>query len=185
RDRGKKSGSKFATGGGGGGIPPPLPPSSGSSVGSSGSTSGNTSTRTKSGGGTASGGGGNNQTQEKKERHLPPPPNRWLYHVWNGKAHAATTDPGSYPDEWKRETVGLIYNYPEKGTDPDPIPTEDGSYWIFAEQFGDTDPDVSRFPLYKMTKGDEWFYVAGTGARDHWRFEWGWSASRPLGYVGR
>lgn len=172
---GERSSAPGLAGGAGsvGGIPAPAPDSAGSGTDSdqAGTTTGSQERDGdgRSGGGTSGGG----EPKEQEPKH-PPAPNVWLYHVWKGRDHAATTNPSAYPD-YARAAEGLVYNYREEGTVA--IPTAEGTMYVFAEQYGDTEPDVHRYTLFKLTKGDEYFYTSNSEKRDNYTFNWDWSAT--------
>ena len=189
REPGKKGGRKASSGGTGGGsgaIPAPVPDSAGSSYGTgtgAGSSAASRSTNSGSNGGGSSGAGQqkSDQKEEPPPPSYPPPPRTWLYHVWSGKLHAATLDPTRY-DGWKSKAVGLVYNYEEEQTVE--IQTEDGPVWIFVDGYGDTEPDVNRMTLWRMTKGTQYFYTSDPAARQTYMDTYGWTPD-PVGYVGR
>ena len=106
----------------------------------------------------------------------------WLYHVWKGQDHVATTNPSAYPSDSARTAEGLVYDYQAKGTMP--IATAEGTMYVFVESHGDTEPDVHRYQLYKMTKGGEYFYTTNIETKQnyHARVDWAFANS---GYAGR
>jgi hypothetical protein len=179
------NGTRAGSGGSAGGVPP-LPAPVPDSAGSGGGAAPAQPPSTEGGGGSE--GRGNSGTNDKKEEQpppepqLPPPPRVWLYHVWKGQDHVATTNPAAYPSDYARKAEGLVYNYPEEGTTP--IATAEGTMYAFTESHGDTDPDVHRYLLYKMTKGSEYFYTTNMATKQnyHARFDWAFQAS---GYAGR
>jgi hypothetical protein len=50
--------------------------------------------------------------------------------------------------------------------------------------YGDTEPDVHRYRMYKMSKGSEYFYTTNIETKQnyHARFDWAYVQS---GYAGR
>ena len=181
----RRNGSRGPSGGSAGGVPAlpaPVPDSAGSAGGAAPAQPPSTG-----GGGGSAGDGGNSSSTDKKEQpppepQLPPPPNVWLYHVWKGRDHVATTNPAAYPSDYARKAEGLVYDYAEKGTTP--IATAEGTMYVFTESHGDTDPDVHRYVLYKMTKGSEYFYTTNVETKQnyHANFDWSYASS---GYAGR
>ena len=134
------------------------------------------------------------RTSEKPERKkrverpepepdYPPAPTTWLYHVWKGSDHAATINPAAYPSDYKREVEGLVYSSFEKGTKP--IEIAEGTVYIFVEEFGETEPDVSRAELYKVTKGDEVFFTTSWAKMKNYTANWDWTSGPPIGYAGQ
>lgn len=178
--RGKNRDERPSGSGGGLPLPAPVPDSQGSS-----SDTAPAQPPSTGGGGTDN--RGTSGSTDKKERpepepQLPPPPRVWLYHLWKGQDHIATTNPGAYPSDYARKAEGLVYNYQEKGTVP--IATAEGTMYVFTESHGDTEPDVHRYLLYKMTKGSEYFYTTNVETKQnyHARFDWAYANS---GYAGR
>ena len=157
-------------------IPPPIPDSAGSSTGSSSAPS--------TGGSSGNSGGSGAKDQEKKaepEPAMAPPPRVWLYHLWKGREHIATINPSAYPSDYARQAEGLVYDYQEKGTIG--IPTAEGTMYVFAEPFGDTEPDVNRTRLWKMTKGSEYFYTSDLETKQNYYTNWDWGIDE-RGYIG-
>lgn len=161
-------------------IPPPVPDSAGSSTGSSEASS-------PGGGGSGGGGNGGGSGGKERERKAPsqpalsPPPRVWLYHLWKGREHIATTNPSAYPSDYARQAEGLVYDYQEKGTIG--ITTAEGTMYVFAEPFGDTEPDVNRTRLWKMTKGSEYFYTSDLETKQNYYTNWSWGIDE-RGYIG-
>lgn len=155
-------------------VPAPLPDSAGSSASQSHTTS-----RAPTGGGA----GSKRKSEPKQEPKpsYPPAPDVWLYHVWDGKDHVATINPSAYPG-YKRRAEGLVYDYSEKGTTP--ITVAEGTVYIFIERMGETEPDVSRDQLFKMTKGGEYFYTSDESTRANYIYTWQWSGSGTIGHIG-
>lgn len=168
------------------GIPPPAPDSAGvpSTVSSGHATSSGTNGSSGGGGGGGEGGSPPSDGAEPKEKEppKPPPPDVWLYHLWKGPNHVATINPAAYPSDYARQAEGLVYDYRAKGTIP--IATAEGTMYVFAEPFGDTEPDVNRTTLYKMTKGSEYFYTSSGTKKANYYTRWDWSAQE-TGYIGQ
>lgn len=163
-------------------IPPPIPDSAGSSTGSSDAPS--TGGGGSGSGGSGSGGGSSKNDQGKEAPSQPamsPPPRVWLYHLWKGREHIATINPSAYPSDYARQAEGLVYDYQEKGTIP--IQIAEGTVYVFRERFGDTEPDVNRTLLYKMTKGTEYFYTSSSTKKANYYTRWDWRAQES-GYAG-
>lgn len=162
-------------------LPAPVPDSAGSAGGAAPAQPPSTEDGGSGGNGVRSG-SNDKREQPPPEPQLPPPPRVWLYHVWKGQDHVATTNPAAYPSDYARKAEGLVYDYPEKGTTP--IATAEGTMYVFTESHGDTDPDVHRYVLYKMTKGGEYFYTTNVETKQnyHGNFDWSYAS---IGYAGR
>ena len=163
-------------------IPPPAPDrvASTSTAGAGSAPSGTRGSGDRDDGGASRPDGGTEQNE--KEPPKPPPPSVWLYHLWKGSDHVATINPAAYPSDYSRQAEGLVYDYQAKGTMP--ISTAEGTMYVFAEPFGDTEPDVNRTTLYKLTKGGEYFYTSSGTKKANYYTRWDWS-SQETGYIGQ